>query len=60
MSSVLEDFTAIQARVKELKRREVQTCPIASSRTLYDCLRSAGRCPPNCPLWDCWLGPDVS
>ncbi len=56
-SPVADSFDFIRARLEEIRATAVPVCPLNPARRLFDCLRSAARCPENCPGRGDWMGP---
>jgi len=56
-SPVADSFDFIRTRLREIRAAEVPFCPLNMGRTLFDCLRSAARCPETCPDRNDWIGP---
>ena len=56
-SPVADAFDFIRARLAEIRAAAVAVCPINPGRSLFDCLRSAARCPESCPHRADWIGP---
>jgi len=57
MSPVADSFDFIRTRIEEIRAAEVPFCPLNPDRTLFNCLRSSGRCPESCPHHSDWMGP---
>ena len=53
-----EDADAIQAALSTIRAAEQPQCPRGNGMSLYNCLRTGGRCPAECPAYADWIGPD--
>jgi hypothetical protein len=54
----IDDFDVIGRRMREIAETEVARCRVVPERTLFNCLRSPGKCPEACPDRADWLGPN--
>lgn len=53
----IDAFAEIRANRDRIRAEETQKCPTVPSKSLYNCLREAVRCPVTCPHHGDWIGP---